>query len=166
VPSAPSGIIGVGDLVVLLGVVETYYRGRTKVQLGLNRNLLDFTDNTNVAHAHCLAAMKVREHRAMPQPPEPDMRVDGEVFIATNDEPRYFWSFLRSVWQIAGDKTKPEEVVAIPRFFAMAMAAVIECIVWVFRLGDPPLTRTVVRLACMTRWFCMIRRRRGWGMSR
>jgi len=90
--------------------VETYYRGRTKVQLGSNRNLFDFTDNTNVAHAHCLAAMKLREHRATPQPPKPDMRVDGEVFIVTNDEPRYFWSFMRSVWQIAGDKTKSEEL--------------------------------------------------------
>lgn len=144
-----------GDLVVLPGMVETYYRGRTKVQLGSNRNLFDFTDNTNVAHAHCLAAMKLREHRAMSQPPKPDMRVDGEVFIVTNNEPGYFWSFMRSVWQIAGDKKKPEEVVAIPRFFAMAMAAVIEWVFWVFRLGDPPLTRTVVRLACMTRWFCI-----------
>ncbi|GAB7328974.1 hypothetical protein MBLNU13_g00838t3 [Cladosporium sp. NU13] len=151
----PSGIIGVGDLVVLPGMVETYYRGRTKVQLGSNRNLFDFTDNTNVAHAHCLAAMRLREHRTTPQPPEPDMRVDGEVFIVTNDEPRYFWSFMRSVWQIAGDTTRPEEVFAIPRFVAMIMAAVIEWVFWGFRLGDPPLTRTVVRLACMTRWFCI-----------
>ena len=91
----------------------------------------------------------------MPQPPEPDMRVDGEVFIVTNDEPRYFWDFMRRVWQIAGDKTPPNEVVAIPRFSAMMIAAMLEWIFWVFRLGDPPLTRTVVRLACMTRWFCI-----------
>lgn len=91
-----------GDLVVLPGMVETYYRSRTKFQLGSNRDPFDFTDNTNVAHAHCLAAMKLREHRTMPQPPEPDMRVDGEVFIVTNDEPRYFWNFMRRVWADCG----------------------------------------------------------------
>lgn len=136
-------------------MVESYYGGRTKFQLGSNRNLFDFTDNTNVAHAHCLAAMKLRQHRSMTQPLEPDMRVDGEVFIVTNDEPRYFWSFMRRVWQITGDKTRPDEVVAVPRFFAMMMAAVLEWVFWGFGLGDPPLTRTVVRLACMTRWFCI-----------
>lgn len=35
----------------------------------------------------------------------------------------------------------------------MMMAAVIEWVFWMFRLGDPPLTRTVVRLACMTESF-------------
>jgi sterol-4alpha-carboxylate 3-dehydrogenase (decarboxylating) len=136
-------------------MVETYYRGRTKFQLGSNRNLFDFTDNTNVAHAHCLAAMKLRQHRLLPQPPEQDMRVDGEVFIVTNDEPRYFWSFMRQVWRIAGDETRPEEVFAMPRGVGLVLAAVIEWVFWGFGLGDPPLTRTVVRLACLTRWFCI-----------
>lgn len=105
-------------------MVETYYRGRTKVHLGSKRNLFDFTDNTNVAHARCLAGMQLCEHRTMPQPPKPDMRVDGEVFIVTNDESRYLCSFMRRVWQTADHKMCPEEVVAIPRFFAMMIAAV------------------------------------------
>jgi sterol-4alpha-carboxylate 3-dehydrogenase (decarboxylating) len=151
----PSGIIGVGDLTVLPGMVEIYYAGRTKVQLGSNRNLFDFTANTNVAHAHCLAATKLRQHRTQPQPLDPALRVDGEVFIITNDEPRHFWSLMQRVWQIAGDKTHPNEITAIPRFWAMVLAAVVEWVFWIFRLGDPPLTRTVVRLACMTRWFCI-----------
>jgi len=151
----PSGIIGVGDLTVLPGMVETYYAGRTKAQLGSNRNLFDFAANTNVAHAHCLAAMKLRQHRTQPQPLDPDLRVDGEAFIITNDEPRHFWSLMRRVWQIAGDKTQSHEVTVIPRFWAMVLAAVVEWAFWGFRLGDPPLTGTVVRLACMTRWFCI-----------
>jgi sterol-4alpha-carboxylate 3-dehydrogenase (decarboxylating) len=136
-------------------MVEAYYRGRTKFQLGSNRNLFDFTDNTNVAHAHCLAAMKLRQHRALPQPPEEDMRVEGEVFIVTNDEPRYFWSFMRQVWRIAGDETRVEEVFAMPRGVGLVLAAVIEWVFWLFRWGDPPLTRFAVRLACLTRWFCI-----------
>lgn len=151
----PSGIIGAGDLIVLPGMVETYYRGRTKVQLGSNHNLFDFSANTNVAHAHCLAAMKLRQHRNLPQPLEEEMRVEGEAFIITNDEPRHFWSLMRRVWQIAGDKTQPHEITTIPRCWAMVLAAVVEWVFWFFILGDPPLTRTVVRLACMTRWFCI-----------
>jgi sterol-4alpha-carboxylate 3-dehydrogenase (decarboxylating) len=159
----PSGIIGVGDLTVLPGMVETYYAGRTKIQLGSNRNLFDFTANTNVAHAHCLAAIKLRQHRTQAQPLDPALRVDGEVFIITNDEPRHFWSFMQRVWQIAGDKTQPNEITAIPRFWAMVLAAVVEWVFWILRLGDPPLTRTVVRLACMTRWFCIDKAKKGLG---
>ncbi|KAI0571040.1 C-3 sterol dehydrogenase/C-4 decarboxylase family protein [Pyrenophora tritici-repentis] len=43
----PSGIFGVGDLVVLPGILDAYFRGQTKVQIGDNRNLFDFTENTN-----------------------------------------------------------------------------------------------------------------------
>jgi sterol-4alpha-carboxylate 3-dehydrogenase (decarboxylating) len=149
----PSGIIGVGDFVVLPGVLEAYYRGQTKFQLGSNRNLFDFTDNTNVAHAHCLAAVKLHEQRKMKKLPGPDMRVDGEVFIVTNDEPHFFWDFTRRVWQIAGDKTRPDEIVTIPRFPAMVIATTLEWVWWAIGLGEPPLSRTKVRLSCMTRYF-------------
>ena len=151
----PSGIIGVGDYVVLPGVLEAYYRGQTKFQLGSNRNLFDFTDNTNVAHAHCLAAVKLHEQWKMTKLPGPDMRVDGEVFIVTNDEPRFFWDFTRRVWQIAGDKTRPDEIVTIPRFPAMVIATMLEWVWWAIGLGEPPLSRTKVRLSCMTRYFCI-----------
>lgn len=151
----PSSIIGVEDFVVLPGILQAYYRGQTRFQLGSNRNLFDFTDNTNVAHAHCLAAIKLHQQRALSQLPEPDMRVDGEVFIVTNDEPRYFWDFTRRVWQIAGDKTQPHEIISIARFPAMLIAAVLEWVFWAVGLGEPPLSRTKVRLSCMTRYFCI-----------
>jgi sterol-4alpha-carboxylate 3-dehydrogenase (decarboxylating) len=124
----PSGIIGTGDFVVLPGILEAYYRGQTKFQLGSNRNLFDFTDNTNVAHAHCLAAVKLQEQRT--KTPLPDMRVDGEGFIVTNDEPRCFWDFTRRVWQIAGDKTRPDEIITIPRLPAMVVATILEWVFW------------------------------------
>lgn len=66
----PSGTIGVGDLVELPGIVEAYYRGQTKFQLGSDRNLFDFANNTNAAYAHCLAAVKLHEQPKMTQLPE------------------------------------------------------------------------------------------------
>lgn len=125
----PSGIIGDGDFVVLPGVLEAYYRGQTKFQLGSNRNLFDFTDNTNVAHAHYLAALKLTEQRTMTRPLGSEIKVDGEVFIVTNDEPRYFWDFTRPIWELAGDQTRPDEIITIPRFSAMVIATLLE---WVF----------------------------------
>lgn len=148
----PLGIIGVGDFVVLPGVLEAYYRGQTKFQLGSNDN---FTDNTNVAHAHCLAALKLTEQWTMTQPLGSETKVDGEVFIVTNDEPRYFWDFTRHTWELAGDQTRPYEIITIPRFPAMVIATLLEWVFWGLRLGEPPLSTTKVRLSCMTRYFCI-----------
>ncbi|KAF2015610.1 C-3 sterol dehydrogenase/C-4 decarboxylase family protein [Aaosphaeria arxii CBS 175.79] len=136
----PSGIFGVGDLV-------------TKVQIGDNGNLFDFTENKNVAHAHYLAAAALA--RCEENPPLDDVRVDGEAFLVTNDEPRYFWDFTRTVWRYAGDKTRPNEVWVITRSWALLLAGLLEWVFWIFRLGEPPLTKTKVRLSCMTRYFCI-----------
>jgi sterol-4alpha-carboxylate 3-dehydrogenase (decarboxylating) len=84
----PSGIFGFGDLVVLPGILDAYYRGQTKVQIGDNQNLFDFTENTNVAYAHYLAAAAlVRNQKSLP---EDDVKIDGEAFFITNDEPQCF----------------------------------------------------------------------------
>lgn len=114
---------------VLPGVLEAYYRGQTKCQLGSNQNFFDFTDNTNVAHAHYLAALKLTQQRTITQLSGCDIKVDGEVFIVTNDEPRYFWDFTRRIWELAGDRTRPDEIITIPRFPAMVIATLLE---WVF----------------------------------
>ncbi|KAM0722111.1 hypothetical protein Q7P37_001552 [Cladosporium fusiforme] len=151
----PSGIVGSGDLVVLPGVLEAYYNGRTKFQIGSNRNLFDFTCNTNVAYAHCLAAAKLEEQLNALSLTASHETVDGEAFIVTNDEPRFFWDFTRRIWQLAGDKTRPDEITKLPRFPAMVIAMLLEWMFWALRLGEPPLSRTKVRLSCMTRYFCI-----------
>ncbi|KAI1526240.1 hydroxysteroid dehydrogenase [Pyrenophora tritici-repentis] len=149
----PSGIFGVGDLVVLPGILDAYFRGQTKVQIGDNRNLFDFTENTNVAHAHYLAAVALaRCHRHLPRD---DVRVDGEAFFVTNDESRYFWDFTRLVWGYAGDTTRPDQVWVITKTWALLLAGLLEWTFWALGLGEPPLTRTKVRLSCMTRHFCI-----------
>ncbi|KAF9729818.1 3-beta hydroxysteroid dehydrogenase/isomerase [Paraphaeosphaeria minitans] len=149
----PSGIFGVGDLVVLPGILDPYFRGQTKAQIGDNGNLFDFTENTNVAHAHYLAAAALA--RCQENPPLDDARVDGEAFLITNDEPRYFWDFTRTIWRYAGDTTRPNQVWVITKVWALLLAGLLEWVFWIFKLGEPPLTRTKVRLSCMTRYFCI-----------
>ncbi|KAH7379600.1 C-3 sterol dehydrogenase/C-4 decarboxylase family protein [Pyrenochaeta sp. MPI-SDFR-AT-0127] len=149
----PSGIFGVGDLVVLPGILDAYFRGQTKVQIGDNQNLFDFTENTNVAYAHYLAAVALAKNQK--SLPKDDTGVDGEAFFITNDEPQYFWDFTRRVWGYAGDVTQPEQVWVIPQSYALLLAGLLEWVFWAFRLGEPPLTRTKVRLSCMTRYFCI-----------
>lgn len=149
----PSGIFGVGDLVVLPGILDAYFHGRTKVQIGDNQNLFDFTENTNVAHAHYLAAVALA--RCQTDPPRDDARVDGEAFFITNDEPRCFWDFTRLVWGYAGDTTRPDQVWVITQPWALLLAGLLEWVFWALGLGEPPLTRTKVRLSCMTRYFCI-----------
>nr|POF22395.1 sterol-4-alpha-carboxylate 3-dehydrogenase, decarboxylating [Quercus suber] len=147
----PSGIFGVGDLTVLPGMLTAYYHGRTKVQLGSNDNLFEFTENTNVAHAHYLAvAALARQQKSRP---DEDTRVDGEAFFITNDEPVYFWDFTRTVWSLAGDTTKPDQIWTIPRSAALVIAAILEWVFWLLKRGEPPLSMMKVRLSCMTRYY-------------
>lgn len=149
----PSGIFGFGDLVVLPGILDAYFRGQTKVQIGDNRNLFDFTENTNVAYAHYLAAAAlVKSQESLPAD---DVRVDGEAFFVTNDEPLPFWDFTRLVWEYAGDVTRPDQVWVLKRSWALLLAGLLEWTFWAFGLGEAPLTRTKVRLSCMTRYFCI-----------
>lgn len=153
----PSGIFGVGDYTVLPGILEPFFQGRTKVQIGANRNLFDFTENTNVAYAHYLAAAALARHGNSEAVPVADdgERVDGEAFFVTNAEPRYFWDFTRLVWRLAGDQTRPDQIWTITRPWALLLAGALEWIFWALRLGESPLTRTKVRLSCMTRYFCI-----------
>ncbi|RHZ47894.1 hypothetical protein CDV55_101023 [Aspergillus turcosus] len=159
----PSGIFGVGDQVVLPGILDAYFRGQTKVQIGDNRNLFDFTENTNVAYGHYLAAAAlVGCQNDLPLPGD-EAKVDGEAFFITNDKPRCFWDFTRLVWGYAGDTTRPEQVWVISRPWALVLAGLLEWVFWALGLGEAPLTRTKVRLSCMTRYFCIDKAKRRLG---
>lgn len=157
----PSGIFGAGDMVVLPGILDAYSRGQTKFQIGDNQNLFDFTQNTNVAYAHYLAAVALT--RSQEILPGDDARVDGEAFFITNDEPQCFWDFTRLVWEYAGDTTQRDQVWVIKRTWALLLAVLLEWIFWILNLGEAPLTRTKVRLSCMTRYFCIDKAKRRLG---
>ncbi|KAF2480402.1 hypothetical protein BDY17DRAFT_255258 [Neohortaea acidophila] len=153
----PSAMFGEGDVQLLPGAIGAYYRGQTKVQLGPNDNLFDFTEITNVAHAHhlCLAALLATRERedgggAMPLDHE---KVDGEAFFITNDCPVYFWDFMRSVWATAGDKTDINKVWWLSTDLGLFIATLMEWIFWILRLGTPKLTRQQVQYSTIARYF-------------
>lgn len=135
-------------------MLEAYHRRQTKVQIGDNRNLFDFTESSNVAHGHHLAAAALVEAWSEGgQAVDEADRVDGEAFFVTNDEPMPFWNFTRMVWKAAGDQTRPDQIWMLSRTMALVIASLLEWVYWIGRMGDPPLTMQKVRLSCMTRYY-------------
>ncbi|KAG6096623.1 hypothetical protein E4U30_001397 [Claviceps sp. LM220 group G6] len=98
----PAGIFGEGDVQTLAGFLKAYRTGKMNIQLGDNTNIFDFTYVGNVAHAHLLAAQALLVTARARTAPLDHEKVDGEVFIITNDSPCYFWDFARAVWKAAG----------------------------------------------------------------
>ena len=150
-------MFGEGDVQLLPPGLSAYYRGQTKVQIGTNDNLFDFTEITNVAHAHhlCLAALlatRDREDKGGSAPLDHE-KVDGEAFLITNDSPIYFYDFARAVWSAAGDKTRPEQVWWLSVDIGLLIASLMEFVFWILRLGKPNLTRQQVKYTAMTRYF-------------
>ena len=148
-------------------MLAPYYKGQTKFQLGENTNLFDFTEATNVAHAHHLAAAALlttadREEQGQ-VPPLDHEKVDGEAFFITNDSPMYFWDFTRTAWKELGDTTKPSQVWTINKDFGLFIATLFEWIFFIFRLGVPNLTRQKVKFSCMTRYYSIEKAKRRLG---
>jgi len=153
----PSAMFGEGDVQLIPPSLGAYYKGQTKFQLGANENLFDFTEITNVAHAHHLAlaalmATRDREDSGLAAPLEHE-KVDGEAFFITNDSPVYFWDFTRTLWAAAGDTIRPDQVWCLSRDFGLFLASMFEFIFMIFGLGKPNLTRRQVRYACITRYY-------------
>ncbi|KAL8902564.1 MAG: hypothetical protein Q9207_004582 [Kuettlingeria erythrocarpa] len=156
----PVSMFGEGDVQQLPNLLQVYYDGRTKVQIGDNKKWFDFVYVGNVAHAHVLALKKLLEvwtlsessaSSAAPQ----DERVDGEAFFVTNNQPLHFWDYARMVWAAAGDTTDPKDVWVIPERLGLALATILE---WVFFLlfwgtRKPAFSRQKVNFTCMNRTF-------------
>jgi sterol-4alpha-carboxylate 3-dehydrogenase (decarboxylating) len=131
--------------------------GRGKLQVGDNKNLYDWTYTGNAAYAHVLAAQALLRVDASvpPRPEDEDMRVDGEAFVITNDEPWPFWDFVRVVGAEAGYPVKKEDIWVVPGWLFYVMAVVAEWGVWAVSLGkkESGLNRQMVKYLTMTRTF-------------
>jgi sterol-4alpha-carboxylate 3-dehydrogenase (decarboxylating) len=151
----PASIFGEGDVQMLPNMIQAYYTGKTKFQLGYNENLFDFTYVGNVAHAHILAAKKLLEAYGKKEKAEDKACVDGEAFFITNDNPLYFWDFTRSIWKAAGDTTTKEQIWVLPRGLGLFLASLIEWIFFILFWGkrEPPLTKQKVKYSCMARYY-------------
>ncbi|KAG6008957.1 hypothetical protein E4U21_003507 [Claviceps maximensis] len=150
----PAGIFGEGDVQTLAGFLKAYHTGKTNVQLGDNTNIFDFTYVGNVAHAHLLAAHALLLTARATTAPLDHEKIDGEVFIITNDSPCYFWDFARAVWKAAGHKSPPGgvSVWALGRGTSLVLGSLSG---FAFGLMGKPPTFTRVRavMATMTRYY-------------
>jgi sterol-4alpha-carboxylate 3-dehydrogenase (decarboxylating) len=148
----PAGIFGPGDVQLLPPIINVWRSGKTGFQLGDNTNLFDFTYVENVAYAHLLAARALLQTAAMKTEPLDYERVDGEIFLITNDSPVPFWDFTRSIWKACGSDKGTEHVWVISKDVGMCIGAVMEWGMW-FMGRTPKLTRRQVRFSCMTRYY-------------
>lgn len=89
-----------------------------------------------------------------PPPPENE-RVDGEVFVVTNDEPWRFWDFVRAVGAAAGCGVPKENVRVVPIWVYYAIAVIAEWSVWLFTFGrkESQINRKMIRFFSMTNTF-------------
>ncbi|KAJ7760667.1 3-beta hydroxysteroid dehydrogenase/isomerase family-domain-containing protein [Mycena maculata] len=154
----PTGIFGPGDQEMIVGAYDAWKRGMTHVQLGNNKNLFDRTYVGNVAHAILLTADKLD-----------DPAVAGQTFFITNDDPRPFWDFMRSLW--AGfdatfpDRPRPaaKKPLVIPRALALLVAYVMSFVAWLRGDKAQPFTPYAVTFATATLYFNSAKAKRALG---
>ncbi|KAF1808956.1 C-3 sterol dehydrogenase/C-4 decarboxylase-like protein [Eremomyces bilateralis CBS 781.70] len=148
----PAAIFGEGDVQLIPPMMHASRAGQSKVQIGDNTNLFDYTYVGNVAHAHLLAASALLRTRAMATAPLDNEKVDGEAFFITNDQPVYFWDFPRMLWKETGDVRTAKEIWVLSYSMAWFIGLLMETVMWI--LGKTPkLTRQQVLKSTMTRFF-------------
>lgn len=88
----PATAFGARDYGFFGKVIAQPRAGRANVQIGPGKNYYDFTYVSNLVDAHLLGAHAlVNAYGESPSPVE--MRVAGEAFNITNDEPVLFGTF-------------------------------------------------------------------------
>merc|ERR1711939_1244761 len=90
-------------------------------------------------------------------------RGQTKVQIGTNENPFDFFDFARMCWAAAGDKTRPEQVWQLSKDVGLLIATLMEWIFWLFRLGQPNLTRQQVKYTCMTQFYSIDKAKRRLG---
>ncbi|MCJ1311682.1 hypothetical protein MMC25_005355, partial [Agyrium rufum] len=142
-----------GDPGTLVPIIKTAQSGKNKFQTGEGKNLFDFTYVGNAANLHLLAAGALLSASNSKEPIPEQMRVDGEVFFVTNNEPMPFWDFTRSIGTTAGYPVANDQIWVIPKWMGLMIATVGEWVTWATSLGmrRPAMTKEGIRLSCMTR---------------
>ncbi|KAJ3336768.1 hypothetical protein HDU83_009120, partial [Entophlyctis luteolus] len=115
----PSGIFGPRDMQGIKTMIAVAKSSKSAYQLGNNSNLMDWTYVDNAAHAHILAANKLKESPA----------VGGQAFFVTNDAPVFFWDVPKMVFDEYG--TKDTLRIVIPSSVAFLLALLVEIVVFI-----------------------------------
>lgn len=164
----PSGIMGEGDAMAIHHMINIYRNGKDNIQVGENDNIFEFTYAENVAHAHLLAGLALlATHETYAKNkgtviPEEHERVDGEAFFVTNDEPIYFWDFVRTVWKYAGSPKGTAHVWNLPKDVGYVLGYLAETAAWVLR-RQPTFNRQRITYSCMTRYYNISKAKRRLG---
>ncbi|KAM7196899.1 Cytochrome P450 [Naviculisporaceae sp. PSN 640] len=148
----PATVFGPRDTVCMGKIVANARAGKANIQMGPGSNYYDFVYVSNYVDANILAAKALLKAYGKP-PPANDMRVDGEAFNVTNDEPVEFWEFQRGIAASVGLPVRDEDIKIIPVWMALFFALLSEWTTWIRTLGkgQPIVTREAVRLTTITR---------------
>ena len=148
-------LFGKGGTTSTPHMVENARAGRGRFQIGDGINLFDFTYVGNTAYAHVLAAKALLRESAATEPVPDDLKVNGEAFVITNDDPWPFWDYTRAIDAAAGHPVKKEDVWVVPATVYYEFAVISEWFVWVFSLGrkESFINRRMVKYLTMTRTF-------------
>ncbi|KUJ16330.1 putative 3-beta hydroxysteroid dehydrogenase/isomerase family protein [Mollisia scopiformis] len=148
-------LFGERDLTTTPNIVENALRGRGKFQIGDGTNLVDFTYVGSTAYAHILAAKALLRESAATEPIPEDIRVNGEAFVITNDEPWPFWEFTRAMGAAAGFPVRKEDVWVVSVSLYYWVVVFLEWVIWGLSFGrrEAGVKRGMVKYLTMTRTF-------------
>ncbi|EED21606.1 hydroxysteroid dehydrogenase, putative [Talaromyces stipitatus ATCC 10500] len=121
--------------------------------MGNGQNPYDFVYAGNLADAYLPAVHALLDAWGNPRPTDPTVRVDGEIFHITNDNPWFFWDFQRAVASETGNAVRPEEIVVILKWVGLMMGLVSEWTVWAISgiTRTPNMTRESIRFSTLIR---------------
>ncbi|KAE9374009.1 NAD(P)-binding protein [Stipitochalara longipes BDJ] len=146
------GLFGERDNNVFPQIIKIYRDKSTGIQIGDNQNPFDFVYVSNIASAHLLASSALLKAHEATQSIPADMKVEGEAFFVTNEEPVPFWTFSRMIWKGMGDEKNYEKVFVLSQKAAL-IAAKIVSIPFNFLGKTSPFTEKIVLYCCMTAYF-------------
>ncbi|KAJ3145280.1 hypothetical protein HK101_002514, partial [Irineochytrium annulatum] len=132
----PSGIFGPRDMQGASTLIKTAKAGKTGVMIGNNSTLFDWTYVENVAYAHVLAADRL----------EGGNGTSGKAYNITNDNPIFFWDFVKLIWALLGHHQTLRYSIPLP--IAYMMAYLVEAVCFILKpvLGEFHPTFTVFRI--------------------
>ena len=144
----PCVTIGLQEHALIPAQLDTVAQGKTNIQLGDNKNLMDLVSAENCANIHLLAMHALLN----PTTSSANGKVEGEAFNVTDGNPLPFWDIQRIIWRTGGDKTELKNVKVIPAWAANAMAFMTEWTYGLFFWGkkSPEFNRLVVNFCTRT----------------
>lgn len=134
----PHLIWGPGDNHLVPRVLE---RAEKLARVGKANKRVDTIYIDNAAHAHILAAEKLRSN------PE----LSGNIYFISQDEPIPMWDMINGILKAGGKQSVTRW---LPRRMVWTAGALLELIYTTFRLeGEPPMTRFVADELATAHWF-------------